>query len=126
MFAEGQIKEETASGTAAPLKLKQASPSGKHNAAADVVMGDAKQSATPPNGGLSAPSSNAFMAEPTLSVKPEEKATTGSQGHPERKRRASDDSIDVSCATLNFGALVLHPLCSEPEWSFCRQTQSRS
>lgn len=80
LLSEGQIKEEK-NDTSSPVNLKHGSPAKPDPS--DTPMTEVKQSST---------NSTAAMDEPLI-IKVDEKP---SHGHPERKRRASDDSIDVS------------------------------
>ena len=80
LLSEGQIKEEK-NDTSSPVNLKHGSPSKPDPS--DTPMTEVKQSST---------NSTTAMDEPLI-IKVDEKP---SHGHPERKRRASDDSIDVS------------------------------
>ena len=88
LLSEGQIKEEK-NDTSSPVNLKHGSPAKPDPS--DTPMIEAKQSST--SGG-----STTAMDEPLI-IKVEEKP---SHGHPERKRRASDDSIDVSNREFHY------------------------
>ena len=80
ILSEGQIKEEK-NDTSSPVNLKHGSPAKPDPS--DIPMTEVKQSST---------NSTTAMDEPLI-IKVDEKP---SHGHPERKRRASDDSTDVS------------------------------
>ena len=80
LLSEGQIKEEK-NDTSSPVNLKHGRPAKPDPS--DTPMTEVKQSST---------NSTTAIDEPLI-IKVDEKP---SHGHPERKRRASDDSIDVS------------------------------
>ena len=91
LLSEGQIKEEK-NDTSSPVNLKHGSPAKPDPS--DTPMTEVKQSST---------NSTTAMDEPLI-IKVDEKP---SHGHPERKRRASDDSIDVSNRNFYYFSVQL-------------------
>ena len=93
-FSEGQIKEEKSS-SSSPVNLKYGSPAKPD--ASDTAVTETTQGKT--SGGSTSSSTVTAMEEP-LSIKIEEKVS--------RKRRASDDSLDVSFVLFHVNSYTLY------------------